>query len=174
MLRGKARPFVAKLASSAEGLISKQVDAPYAPGNRGIWVKTKCLNRQEFVVVGWTDPEGSRPHLGVLLLGYYAPDGRLIFAGRVGTGMNGRTLADLKRRLEPLAVKKMPLADPPPRDNRFGSPLELARVHWVRPKLVAEVTFLIWTADGLLRQVVFQGLREDKRVSGMRLERPAK
>src|SRR5208282_3472716 len=71
-----------------EGVVSKTIDAPYAPGNRGLWRKSKCLNRQEFVVVGWTDPEGSRPHLGALLLGYYADDGRLIYAGRVGTGMS--------------------------------------------------------------------------------------
>ena len=71
-----------------EGVVSKTIDAPYAPGNRGLWRKAKALNRQEFVVVGWSDPEGSRPHLGALLLGYYADDGKLIYAGRVGTGMS--------------------------------------------------------------------------------------
>jgi DNA ligase D-like protein (predicted ligase) len=70
-----------------EGVVSKTIDAPYAPGNRGLWRKSKCLNRQEFVVVGWTDPEGSRPHLGALLLGYYTDDGRLIYAGRVCSGV---------------------------------------------------------------------------------------
>src|SRR5271166_6640501 len=72
-----------------EGVVSKTIDAPYAPGNRGLWRKAKCLNRQEFVVVGWTDPEGSLPHLGALLLGYYTDYGKLIYAGRVGTGMAG-------------------------------------------------------------------------------------
>ena len=86
-----------------EGVVSKTIDAPYAPGNRGLWRKSKCLNRQEFVVVGWTDPEGSRPHLGALLLGYYTDDGKLIYAGRVGTGMPDKVLADLRRRLDPLA-----------------------------------------------------------------------
>jgi ATP-dependent DNA ligase len=124
-----------------------------APGNRGIWIKTKCLNRQEFVVIGWTEPEGSRPHLGSVLLGYYRPDGSLTYAGRAGTGMTRRVLADLSARLRPLAIKKMPLSAPPPRESRFGSPLELSRVHWVKPKLVVEVTFLTWTDDGLLRQV---------------------
>src|SRR5271156_1846300 len=76
-----------------EGVVSKTIDAPYAPGNRGLWRKAKCLNRQEFVVVGWSDPEGSRPHLGALLLGYYTDDGRLIYAGRVGTGMPDKVLA---------------------------------------------------------------------------------
>ena len=70
-----------------EGAISKRADRPYAPGDRGIWVKSKCLNREEFVVVGWTDPEGSRSHIGALLLGYYTDDGRLHYAGRAGTGM---------------------------------------------------------------------------------------
>jgi DNA ligase D-like protein (predicted ligase) len=159
-------------ALKAEGLVSKQIDASHAPGNRGIWIKVKCLNRQEFVIVGWTEPQGSRPHLGSLLLGYYAPDGRLVYAGRAGTGMDARTLRELRARLEPLAVKRMPLAEPPPRERRFGSPLELRRVHWVRPKLVAEVTYLTWTDDGLLRQVVYQGLREDKPATEVKLERP--
>jgi len=145
-----------------EGIVSKQVDKPYVPGNRGIWVKTKCLNRQEFVVVGWTDPEGSRPHLGALLLGYYSDDGKLIYAGRVGTGMPDKTLADLRHKLEPLARASTPLAAPPPRKTRFRSPLVLSRAHWVQPELVAEVTYLTWTADGLLRHVVFEGLRDDK------------
>ena len=86
-----------------EGVVSKTVDAPYAPGNRGLWRKAKALNRQEFVIVGWSDPEGTRPHLGALLLGYYTDDGELIYAGRVGTGMAVKVLADLRRRLEPLA-----------------------------------------------------------------------
>jgi DNA ligase D-like protein (predicted ligase) len=153
-----------------EGIISKRADAAYAPANRGLWVKTKCLNREEFIVVGWTDPEGSRPHLGALLLAYYAPDGKLVYAGRAGTGMNRAELARVRRRLEPLAADRMPLDVPPPRTSRFGSPLVLSRVHWVRPELVAEVTFLTWTDDGLLRQVVYQGLREDK--PAREVERP--
>src|SRR3954452_8494854 len=99
-------------------------------GGRGIWRKGKCLNREEFVVVGWTDPEGSRPHLGALLLGYYAPDGRLVYAGRAGTGLNVEQLRDLHEALQPLAADKMPLDVAPPRGSRFGSPLVLSRVHW--------------------------------------------
>jgi bifunctional non-homologous end joining protein LigD len=75
-----------------EGIVSKRADAPYVPGDRGIWTKAKCVNRQEFIVVGWTDPEGSRRGVGALLLGYYDSNGRLIYAGRVGTGMTQRTL----------------------------------------------------------------------------------
>ena len=157
----------------AEGIVSKRVDAPYRPGDRsGSWLKAKCLNREEFIVVGWTDPEGTRPHLGALLLAYHAPDGRLVYAGRAGTGMPARELARLSARLEPLATDKMPLDVKPPRGSRFGSPLVLSRVHWVRPELVAEVTYLEWTDDGLLRQVVYQGLREDKPARSVRRERP--
>jgi bifunctional non-homologous end joining protein LigD len=145
----------------AEGVVSKAVDRPYMPGNRGVWVKAKSLNRQEFVVVGWTDPEGSRPWLGSLLLGYYREDGKLIYAGRVGTGMTDAELGELVKRLGPLARANMPLHAPPPKATR-GKPLVLSRVHWVRPALVAEVTYLTWAKDGLLRHVVYQGLREDK------------
>ena len=153
-----------------EGVVSKTIDAPYAPGNRGLWRKSKCLNRQEFVVVGWTDPEGSRPHLGALLLGYYTDDGKLIYAGRVGTGMPAKVLADLRGRLEPLARRGSPLSAPPPRKTRFGSPLILSQVHWVEPQLVAEITYLTWTGDGLLRQTVYVGLREDKPAREVRRE----
>ena len=139
-----------------------QVDKPYLPGNRGVWVKTKFLNRQEFVIVGLTDPEGSRSSLGSLLLGYYTDDGKLIYAGRAGTGMTQSELAALLKRLRPLASDKMTVDVPPPKTSRFGKPLVLTRVHWVRPELVAEVTYLTWTADGLLRHVVYEGLREDK------------
>jgi DNA ligase D-like protein (predicted ligase) len=149
-----------------EGVVSKTIDAPYAPGNRGLWRKAKALNRQEFVIVGWSDPEGSRPHLGALLLGYYTDDGKLTYAGRVGTGV----LADLRRRLDPLARKAPPLDVLPPRKTRFGSPLVLSRVHWVEPKLVAEITYLTWTADNLLRHTVYVGLREDKPAEQVRRE----
>jgi DNA ligase D-like protein (predicted ligase) len=157
-----------------EGVVSKTVDAPYAPGNRGLWRKSKCLNQQEFVVVGWTDPEGSRPHLGALLLGYYTDDGKLVYAGRVGTGMPDKVLADLRRRLEPLTRSTSPLSAPPPRKTRFGSPLVLSRVHWVEPQLVAEITYLTWTADGLLRHTVYLGLRSDKPATQVRREVPRK
>jgi ATP-dependent DNA ligase len=153
-----------------EGVVSKTINAPYAPGNRGLWRKAKWLNRQEFVIVGWSDPEGTQPHLGALLLGYYTDDGKLIYAGRVGTGMPDKVLADLRRRLDPLARRTSPLSIPPPRSTRFGSPLDLSRVHWVEPKLVAEITYLTWTADGLLRHTVYVGLRADKPAMDVRRE----
>ena len=105
-----------------------------------------------------------------MLLGYYTDDGKLTYAGRVGTGMTDRILADLRRRLEPLALSKPRLNVMPPRKTRFGSPLVLSRVHWVEPKRVAEITYLTWTADNLLRQTVYVGLREDKPADQVRRE----
>jgi hypothetical protein len=109
-------------SSDSRAWSPRTIDAPYALGNRGLWRKAKALNRQEFVVVGWSDPEGSRPHLGALLLGYFTDDGKLTYAGRVGTGMPVKVLADLRRRLDPIARKTSPLSVPPPRPTRFGSP----------------------------------------------------
>jgi DNA ligase D-like protein (predicted ligase) len=146
----------------AEGIVSKRIDAPYEPGDRGIWRKVKCINEDEFVVVGFTNPEGRRPYLGSLLLGYYPPAGDLIYAGRAGTGMNDAELKRLYGKLKPLETNTMTVSAPPPRTNRFGSPLKLSEVHWVKPKLVVQVRYLTWTGDGLLRQVVYLGLREDK------------
>jgi DNA ligase D-like protein (predicted ligase) len=160
---GRGREFHRQAcAMSLEGIVSKRADAPYTPSNRGLWRKVKCLHREEFVVIGWTDPEGARPFLGALLLGYYDPGGRLVFAGRVGSGISQAELRRLWQKLQPLAADQMPLDAPPPRSSRFGSPLVLSRVHWVRPELVAEVKYLAWTNDNLLRQVVYEGLREDK------------
>ena len=150
--------------------MSKRGEKPYSPGDRGIWLKSKCLNRAEFVIVGWSEPEGSRTLLGALLLGYYTPDGRLLYAGRVGTGMSEKTLRMLHGRLLPLATPKMPLAVAPPRKTRFGGALALSKVHWTKPELVAEVTYLTWGDEGLLRHTVFVGLREDKPAREVRRE----
>ena len=145
-----------------EGIVSKRIDGRYEPDRRSC-LKTKCLNREEFVVVGWSDPEGTRHRIGALLLGYYTPnDGMLIYAGRVGTGMPVAELERLYGRLQPLVISKMPLSEPPPRGGRFGSPLVLSRIHWVRPEIVVEVSYVEMTPDGLLRHVVYLGEREDK------------
>jgi bifunctional non-homologous end joining protein LigD len=106
-----------------------------------------------------------------LLLGYYTPDAKLIYAGRVGTGMPVTELERLWQRLQPLVVDKMPLDEPPPRGTRFGSPLVLSRVHWVRPEMVAEVSYVEWTPDGLLRHVVYLGERQDKLATEVRRSR---
>jgi bifunctional non-homologous end joining protein LigD len=124
-----------------EGIVSKRINGRYEPDRRS-WLKTKCLNREEFVVVGWSNPEGCRHRIGALLLGYYTPDDRLVYAGRVGTGMPVAELERLWQRLQPLAIDKMPLAIPPPRGSRFGSPMVLSRVHWVRPEKPQHTTEL--------------------------------
>jgi DNA ligase D-like protein (predicted ligase) len=123
---GGARVFAAACAKRAEGIVSKRLDAPYASGNRGVWQKIRCVNEEEFVIVGFTNPQGGRQYLGALLLAYYAEDGRLVFAGRAGTGMNEAELERLFGRLNPLEIKTMPLDLPPPRRAapvpRSGSP----------------------------------------------------
>jgi bifunctional non-homologous end joining protein LigD len=154
-----------------EGIVSKRINGRYEPDRRS-WLKTKCLNREEFIVVGWSDPEGSRHRLGSLLLGYYTQDGKLMYAGRAGTGMSVAELECVWQRLRPLTVEKMPFAEPPPRGSRFGSPLVLSRVHWVRPEMVVQVSFVEWTPDGLLRHVVYLGEREDKPAIEVGRDRP--
>ena len=138
-----------------EGSISKRADGSYRSGRTRDWLKVKCLARQEFVVVGWTEGTGSREGFGALVLGVHDAEGRLIHAGRVGTGFAEQDLRDLRARLDGLASGESPLAALPAGPSVRG-------VHWVRPELVAEVAFTEWTPDGVLRQPVFMGLREDK------------
>jgi len=135
-----------------EGIIAKDANAPYVHGRSTAWLKFKCVKRQEFVIGGYTEPRGSRVGLGALLVGYYAGDD-LLYAGKVGTGFDEPTL----RRLRD-ALSSLEQADPP----FAGKGLPRKDVHWVRPKLVAEVGFEEWTDDGKLRQPRFEGLREDK------------
>jgi len=136
-----------------EGIICKRADRPYPSGRSLDWLKVKCLGREELVVGGYTDsPAAGRP-IGALLLGYYR-DKRLFYAGRVGTGFDGKVLADLYRRLEGLNQAKCPFDEVPSRERRAG--------HWVRPELVAQIEFGSWTDAGVVRHASFQGLREDK------------
>lgn len=144
-----------------EGLIAKRADAPYQPGRSRDWLKFKCQNNQEFVVGGYTDPAGTRVGFGALLLGYYA-DGRLHYAGKVGTGFDTATLNSLLARLRPLATPASPFADT----------VKEPHVHWVRPELVAQIGFAEWTPDGRLRHPRFQGLRTDKAATEVRRESP--
>jgi ATP-dependent DNA ligase len=117
-------------------------------------LKFKCVNEQEFVVLGWTDPHGARSGLGALVVGYHE-DGELRFGGKVGTGFGERELAVLKRRLGPLEQTTPSLGD--------TKGLSMKGVHWVRPELVAQVGFSEWTPDGKLRHPRYEGLRDDKR-----------
>jgi bifunctional non-homologous end joining protein LigD len=144
-----------------EGLIAKRAAGNYVGGRSGDWVKLKCTASQELVVGGWTEPHGSRQHLGALLVGYHDDDGRLRFAGKVGTGFTHQTLADLARQLEPLERTEPPFVD------RVREPT----AHWVEPQLVAEIAFTEWTRDGRLRHPRFEGLRTDKPASGVVRER---
>jgi len=138
-----------------EGLISKRAESPYEQRRSRNWVKSKCRRGQEFVIGGYTEPAGSRTAFGALLLGYHEPSGGLRYCGRVGTGFDETTLASMHKRLKMLEQRKTPFENPPAGSAVRG-------VHWVRPKLVAEVSYHEATRDHQLRQPVFHGLREDK------------
>ena len=148
-----------------EGVIGKRNDAAYASGRSKAWIKLKCEHRQEFVVGGFTDPQRTRTGLGALLLGYHE-NGKLRYAGRTGTGFDEAQLARLQRRLGALETSRSPFVNPPSGADARG-------VHWVRPQLVAEVSFAQWTQEGVVRQAVFHGLRTDKPASGIGREEPA-
>ena len=137
-----------------EGTVAKRADKPYRPGRGADWLKIKCLNREEFVIVGFTDPERSRQGFGALLLGYYDPDGQLRYAGRVGTGFDTKRLVELRSRFDAIEQGKPTVALP--------KGLSKKGVHWTEPRLVAEVQYSRITADKILRHASFQGLREDK------------
>ncbi|MDB6034350.1 MAG: ATP-dependent ligase [Verrucomicrobiales bacterium] len=150
-----------------EGLVAKQLPSRYESGLRtGAWVKYKNLQGQEFVVGGFTSPEGNRKHFGALLVGYYQ-GGRLWYASRVGTGYSSKELQDLSRRMESLIVNECPFANvPEARTGRWGQGLtasEMKQCNWVKPELVVQVHFTEWTAGGHLRHPAYKGLREDKR-----------
>jgi bifunctional non-homologous end joining protein LigD len=143
-----------------EGIVCKRGDAPRRAGRGKDWLKVKCLERQEFVIGGWTDPEGARSGFGALLLGYY--EGRkLKYAGRVGTGFSEETLRQLKEKLAALEQEEAPFDNPPPPRG----------VHFVAPKLIGEVGFTGWTSDKVLRHPSFLGLREDKVATEVKVER---
>lgn len=144
-----------------EGVIGKRVDSRYVSRRSADWIKLKCGKRQEFVVGGYTEPEGSREVLGSLLLGVYEKGGQLRYAGNVGAGFAASTLRSLAAPLKRLATGRQPFQD----GVRISG-----RPHWLRPKLVAEVSFSEWTRDGRLRHPVFHGLRKDKDPRSIRRE----
>jgi len=115
---------------------------------------------------------GTFAPIGSLLLGYFAPDGDLLYAGRVGTGMPVAELERVWQRLRPLAIDKMRLSVLPPRNSRFGSPRVLSKIQWVRPEMIVEVSYVEWTPDGLLRHVVYLGEWEDKSAIDVPRQRP--
>ncbi|HWO42998.1 MAG TPA: non-homologous end-joining DNA ligase [Candidatus Eisenbacteria bacterium] len=144
-----------------EGLIAKQADSPYLQGRTTSWLKFKCVQRQEFVIGGYTDPQGSRIGFGALLVGYYE-DGKFRYAGKVGTGYTDQTLRELSKKLYSLEQRCSPF---------FKAKIREKNVHWVAPKLVAEIGFTEWTEDKRLRHPRFLGLRTDKRAEHVFRER---
>ena len=159
---GSADLLEAACEMQLEGVIGKLADSPYPHGRSRQWIKLKCSRRQEFVVGGHTDPQGTRQGFGSLLLGVYDDAGMLHYAGNVGSGFDAARLGALKARLDALAAARMPFAERPPYRN----------AHWVRPELVAEVAFAEWTQEGRVRQAVFKGLRDDKPAAAIRREAP--
>ncbi len=147
-----------------EGIIAKRTTATYQSGRNRDWLKIKCGMRQEFVVIGFTPPQGAREAVGALVLGYFDETRQLHFAGRVGTGMSSKVLVDLHRRMIPLRRDETPLKRVP-----LGLP---KGVQWLEPSLVVEVAFTEWTDDGQLRHPSFQGIREDKPARQVRREMP--
>jgi bifunctional non-homologous end joining protein LigD len=148
-----------------EGLIVKDGHSVYESGRRTpAWRKLKLLHEQEFVIGGWTEPRQTRQHFGALLVGYYDDEGALRWAGSVGTGFDQHELERVSRQLDAIATSRSPFAD------AFKT---MEPAHWVRPRLVAQVRFAEWTSDGLLRQPVYLGLREDKAPKDVHREMPA-
>jgi len=139
-------------AHGYEGLVAKDLSSPYAEGRSKKWLKVKVHQEDEFVIAGFTKPDGTRQHFGALLLGAYH-SGKLRYVGKVGTGFDRKTLRALHQQLRSLARDKATLTDPP---RERG-------ITFVAPRMVAQVSFQEWTADGKLRQPVFLGLRDDKR-----------
>jgi bifunctional non-homologous end joining protein LigD len=152
-------------AAGAEGIVAKRRDSVYRGTRTRDWLKIKCLARQEFVIGGFTEPSGSRAHLGALLIGFWE-DGELHYAGKVGTGFTEESLRELYAKLAPLERKGPRFANPPRGAITRG-------VHWVEPKLVAEIEFTELTSDRRLRHPTFRGLREDKSARTIGLERPS-
>ncbi len=160
--------------SGLEGIVLKRRGSLYEAGQRsGAWIKVKNINEQEFVIGGFTPPQHSRQHFGAILVGYYE-QGKLRYAGKVGSGFNGALLRSLHEKFLAKARPTCPFVDLPlERKSRFGTgmPLsEMAKVTWVKPELVAQIKFTEWTNDGLLRQPVFLGLRKDKPAKQVRRE----
>ena len=137
----------------AEGIVSKKAAAPYTSGRSGSWLKIKCVRQQEFVIGGFTPPSKTGVGIGALLLGYYR-DGELVYAGRTGTGFTQKARQQMRKRLEEIRQPRPAFSSVPPDGARDAQ--------WVKPKYVCEVKFATWTADNLVRQASFQGLREDK------------
>jgi bifunctional non-homologous end joining protein LigD len=158
----------AELVASAcklglEGMIGKRKTSSYSSRRSPDWIKLKCTHRQEFVIGGWTDPKGGRVGFGALLLGVYDEHGRLAYAGKVGTGFDDRKLSEMRKQFAAVESDSKPFA---------GATSDVRTAHWLKPKLVAEVSFSEWTEDGHLRHPVFVALRTDKPARAIIREAP--
>ena len=159
-----------------EGIIGKLRDSVYEPDRRsGAWIKLKCVNEQEFVIGGYTPPQGARKYFGAILVGYYK-DGDLVFAGKVGTGFTTKLLAALHKKFRAEERSDCPFVDLPSKQNGqwvLGiTPSMMKKMHWINPKFVAEIKFAEWTRDGKLRAPVFRALRDDKQPGEVVRETP--
>ena len=143
-----------------EGIISKDSEAPYVSGRTPAWQKIKCSERQEFVVGGYIDSESAGRGIRSLLMGVFV-NGKLKYAGKVGTGFNAKSQAELQRKLKRLHAETSPFDVNSPRSRN---------IRWVKPKLVVDVRFAAWTGDGIIRHGSFQGLRDDKPAEKVRKE----
>jgi bifunctional non-homologous end joining protein LigD len=148
-----AKPWDRACAEGWEGIIAKRRDSVYEHRRSPHWLKMKCELAQEFVVGGFTDPQGGRVGLGAVLVGYFQGDD-FVFAGKVGTGFGTKLLLELRARLDGLEIPK------PPFTMAVGLPR--LRAHWVRPEIVVQVAFIEWTVHGKLRHSRLLGLRTDK------------
>lgn len=158
---GSAAMYRDACAKGAEGILAKRAESRYVSGRSADWLKIKCVQQQEFVIGGYTEPQGTREHLGALLVGYHDGDGKLRYAGKVGTGFDRDALEMLYRKLVPLHRRTSPFAP---------GPVPGGAVQWVTPKLVAQIGFGEWTGAGLLRHPRFLGLRDDKAARDVRRE----
>jgi bifunctional non-homologous end joining protein LigD len=167
-VRGNGAAVIDKACGMAlEGIISKQADASYVSRRDTSWLKSKCGQRQEFIVIGYTDPKGSRAGFGSLLLGYHDDKKKLVYAGRVGTGFDEKLLKGAIENLRRLKQDKPPTDLPVPAREQKDA-------HWVKPELVAEVKFAGWTRDRVLRHAVFVAFRSDKPAAQIVREMPVK
>ena len=147
------KPWEIACSAGWEGVIAKRRDSRYEHRRSPHWLKMKCEESQEFVVGGFTDPQGGRVGFGALLVGYYDREG-FVFAGKVGTGFDTKLLLELRQRFDAIEIPKSPFTK--------AEGLPRLRVHWVQPEIVVQVSFIQWTAHGKLRHSRFLGLRQDK------------
>lgn len=164
--QGKAKALLkAACKKGFEGLIAKNNESPYEEKRTKTWLKLKCKHEQEFIIVGYTPPLGSRQYFGALLIGYYDKHKRLQYAGRVGTGFNEDTLKEIYQKMQKLKTKKSHFFEP----NAIP---QVKKVTWIKPILAAEIAFTEWTDDNRIRHPAFKGLRLDKPTKNIYKETP--